>query len=201
LAQWPNATGPRHTAVILEINHSDGKSWEFPIRYTMHAFGSDGDILLLGRDLRPIAEMQQQLVMAQVALERDYETQREMDTRYRVLMEATRDAVVLVAMSNGRISDLNASAAVMLGGSRQDLIGAAIAQEFEGRRRGEFLESLSSIASADSVSPVEMTARRSQRRVRVIPKLFRAAGERLMLCRLESPETESSVPRDNTVNL
>lgn len=201
LAQWPNATGPRHTAVTLEINHSDGKSWEFPIRYTMHAFGEDGDILLLGRDLRPIAEMQQQLVMAQVALERDYETQREMDTRYRVLMEATRDAVVLVAMSNGRISDLNASAAVMLGGSRQDLIGAAIAQEFEGRRRGEFLESLSNIASADSVSPVELTARRSQRRVRVIPKLFRAAGERLMLCRLESPESEASVPRENSVNL
>ena len=84
------------------------------MRYSMHRFGESDNILLLGRDLRPLAEMQQQLVMAQVALERDYETQREMDTRYRVLMEATRDAVVLVAMSNGRISDLNASAAVML---------------------------------------------------------------------------------------
>lgn len=179
----PNA---RSTAV--ELNHVDDTEWEFPVRYTMHCLGKDRAVLMLGRDLRPIAEMQQQLVMAQIVLERDYETQREMDTRYRVLMEATRDAVVLVAMNNGRIADLNAAAAVMLGGSRQELVGAAVAQEFEGRRRSEFLESLSNIASANAVSPVELVARRSQRKLRVIPKLFRAAGERLMLCRLEATD-------------
>ncbi|MFZ1660623.1 MAG: transcriptional regulator PpsR, partial [Paracoccaceae bacterium] len=136
-----------------------------------------------------------------IALERDYEAQREMDTRYRVLMEATQDAIVLLAMNNGRIADLNAAAAAMLGGSRQDLIGAAIAQEFEGRRRGEFLESLSNIASADSVSPVELVARRSQRKLRVVPRLFRAAGERLMLCRLESHEHFNPAQNETADNL
>ncbi len=192
---------PDVTSLPLEVNHMDESIWEFPIRYAMHSVGVDDTVLMLGRDLRAIAEMQQQLVMAQIALERDYETQREMDTRYRVLMEATRDAVVLVAMNNGRIADLNASAAVMLGGTRQDLIGAAIAQEFEGRRRGEFLESLSNIASADAVSPVDLVARRSQRRLRVIPKLFRAAGERLMLCRIESQDQEAAAPRETSDNL
>ena len=178
---------PGSRSLAIEVNHTGLAIWEFPVRYIMHAIGPDRSILLLGRDMRPIAEMQQQLVQAQIALERDYETQREMDTRYRVLMEATRDAVVLLSMNNGRIADLNAAAA-MLGGTRQDLMGAAIAQEFEGRRRGEFLENLSNIASADAVSPVELVARRSQLKVRVIPKLFRAAGERLMLCRLETTE-------------
>ncbi len=200
LSAWP-AENAKNKRAFLEINHSDGKAWDFPVRYTMHNFGDMGNILMLGRDLRPIAEMQQQLVMAQVALERDYETQREMDTRYRVLMEATRDAVILVSMNSGRIADMNASAAQMLGGSRQEFIGAAIAQEFEGRRRGEFLETLSNIANADAVKPVDLMARRSQRRVRVIPKLFRASGERLMLCRLESPEAEASAPRETLNNL
>ena len=45
-----------------------------------------------------------------------------MDTRDRVLMEATRDAVVLLTMNNGCNADLNAAAA-MLGGSRQSLYG------------------------------------------------------------------------------
>jgi PAS domain-containing protein len=81
-----------------------------------------------------LAEMQQQLVKAQLALERDYEAQREIDTRYRVLMETTRDAVIVVSMTTGRIVDLNLASAVLLGGSRQDMVGAAIAQEFEGRR-------------------------------------------------------------------
>jgi len=201
LASWPTENARNKRSPFLEINHTDNKTWEFPVRYSMHKFGDKGNILLLGRDLRPIAEMQQQLVMAQVALERDYETQREMDTRYRVLMEATRDAVILVAMNTGRIADMNASAAVMLGGSRQEFIGAAIAQEFEGRRRGEFLETLANIASLDSVKPVELLARRSQQRLRVIPKLFRASGERLMLCRLETPESEANSPRETTINL
>ena len=192
---------PGIRSLTVEVNHSDQALLEFPVRYSMHIIGKDRAVLMMGRDMRPVAEMQQQLVMAQFALERDYETQREMDTRYRVLMEATRDAVVLVAMNSGRISDLNAAAAVLLGGSRTDLIGAAIAQEFEGRRRGEFLESLSNIASADSVSPVELVARRSQRKVRVIPKLFRAAGERLMMCRLEAPELTNSHASETTDNL
>ncbi len=192
---------PGSRSLSLEINHTDNAIWEFPVRYTMHALGSDKSVLMLGRDMRAIAEMQQQLVMAQIALERDYESQREMDTRYRVLMEATRDAVVLLAMNNGRIADLNAAAAVMLGGSRQDFLGGAIAQEFEGRRRSEFLEALTNIASADGVSPVELVARRSQRKLRVTPKLFRAAGERLMLCRLEAPEQVGMTYSETNENL
>ena len=192
---------PASRSVSVELNHTHETIAEFPIRYAMHSIGKDKSILMLGRDLRPIAEMQQQLVMAQIVLERDYETQREMDTRYRVLMDATRDAVVLVAMNNGRIADLNAAAATMLGGSRQELVGAAIAQEFEGRRRGEFLESLSNIASTNAVSPVELVARRSQRKLRVIPKLFRAAGERLMLCRIESTDHGARQHNETSENL
>jgi len=192
---------PGARTVAIELNHIDESAWEFPVRYSMHRVAPDNSVLMLGRDLRQLAEMQQQLVMAQIALERDYETQREMDTRYRVLMEATRDAIVLVAMTNGRISDLNAAAALLLGGSRQDLIGAAIAQEFEGRRRGEFLESLTNIAAADAVSPVELQARRSQRRLRVLPVLFRAAGERLLMCRLEASDETAPAGNETTENL
>ena len=143
----------------------------------------------------------QQLVMAQIALERDYEAQREIDTRYRVLMETTRDAIVVVSMTTGRIVDLNIAAAVMLGGSRQDMIGAAIAQEFEGRRRGEFLESMANLAIADSSSPLELQARRSHKRLLVVPTVFRAAGERLLMCRLELADVGDAQRDELTENL
>jgi transcriptional regulator PpsR len=172
----------------VELNHASQQSWDFPVRYSMHRMGPDGSLLMLGRDLRPLAEVQQQLVTAQLALERDYEAQRELDTRYRVLMEMTRDPVMLVSMSSGKITDLNPAAAGLLGGTRPELIGTAVAQEFDGRRRGEFLEALSNIATADAATPVEVTARRSQRRVLVTPKLFRAAGERILLCLIDPAE-------------
>ncbi len=185
---------PESTSKAVELNHLDETIWEFPIRYSLHSLGPDNSVLMLGRDLRPIAEMQQQLVMAQLALERDYESQREMDTRYRVLMEATREAIMLVGINSGRISDLNAAAAVMLGGARQDLMGAPVAQEFDGRRRGEFLESLANVAAAGSAAPVDVMARRSQRRLNLMPTLFRAAGERLLLCRIEAANDANAVP-------
>lgn len=176
----------------VEINHADRMNWEFPIRYSMHRIVSDGSLLLLGRDLRPIAEVQQQLVAAQMTLERDYETQREMDTRYRVLMEVSRDPIVLISMSSGRIADVNTAAAALLGGQRADLVGAAIAQEFEGRRRGEFLESMANLAVAESQGPIELTARRSQKRLLITPTVFRAAGERILLCQLDSADIVAS---------
>ena len=174
--------------ISVELNHLGMHGAEFPIRYSIHPIGSDGSLLLLGRDLRPLAEVQQQLVAAQLALERDYEAQREADTRYRVLMEVTRDQVMLVSVSTGRITDLNAAATLLLGGTRAELISSAVAQEFDGRRRGEFLEALANAATSDVVAPVEVTARRSQRRVLVTPRLFRAAGEKVLLCMIDPAE-------------
>ena len=194
-------SGHRRRSVVIEVNHADGASWEFPVRYTLHRLGDDDSFLMTGRDMRPIAEVQQQLVAAQLALERDYEAQREMDTRYRVLMEVSRDPIVIVSMSTGRIADLNASAASLLGGARGDMVGAAIAQEFEGRRRGEFLESMSNLAVAESAGPIELTARRSQVRVSVIPTMFRAAGERLLLCQLDSVNSAAAQSDELSANL
>jgi transcriptional regulator PpsR len=187
--------------VAMELNHTDVSNWDYPVRYTLHEIGPDGAILMLGRDMRQIAEMQQQLVKAQMALERDYEQQRKADTRFRVLLEASRDAVAFVSIGNGRITELNSSAALLLGSSVDDLQGAAFAQEFESRRKGEFMTSLSASAVADQNTPMELTTRRSRRPVTVTPTVFRAAGERILMCRIE-PTGDVDQPVDElTENL
>ena len=175
-------------AAAVELNHTDPVLAEFPVRYTFHRIGPDGAILMLGRDLRPIAEMQQQLIQAQMALERDYEAQREYDTRYRVLMERTQDAMVFVSVASGRITDANAAAAHLFGVARSDLIGSAFAGEFDTRRRGEVMESLADLALDEAPGHVELTGRRLRQSLRVTPTMFRAAGERVMLCRIERAE-------------
>ena len=187
--------------VSVELSHAGHAGWDFPVRYSLHRLGPDGSLLMVGRDLRMLAEVQQQLVAAQLALERDYEAQRELDTRYRVLMEMTREPVMMVAMSSGRITDLNPAAAALLGGTRSDLVGCAVAQEFDGRRRGEFLDSLTNAATSEGGSPVEVTARRSQRRVMVTPRLFRAAGERVLLCLIDPAERNRQVADELGENL
>lgn len=182
----------RGAARPIELNHADATGrWEFPIRYTLHRIGPDGAVLMLGRDLRPIAEMQQQLVKAQMALERDYEAQREFDTRFRVLMESMREAVLFVSVQSGRITEANGMAATLMGRAREDLPGTTFATEFEMKKRGELLDILGNQAIADRAVPVKAQLRRSGQAVKLSATMFRAAGDRLLLCRIE---VEDEVP-------
>jgi PAS domain-containing protein len=154
----------------IELNHVEA-SVQFPIQYTFHRLGPDGSLLILGRDLRPIAETQQQLVKTQIALEQDYEQRRDFDTRYRVLMEASTDALVFINATSGRITDLNRNAAKLLGASRNDLMGGAAAQIFDGRRKGELLETLHNLAISDRYAPTELMVRASKLTLSVQPSL------------------------------
>lgn len=174
---------PRAAAVV-ELNHVDNVTWEFPIRYTILQAGIGGRLILAGRDLRPIAEAQQQLVKAQLALERDQERYREFDTLYRVVMESVDDAVAIVNVSTGRITDLNASAAKLLGGTVAALQGASFAAQFEEADRATLADVAAAAGQGRQLPPVRTATARSGRRVAVHRRLFRAAGERLAACRL-----------------
>ena len=186
--------GAGDTALSIEVNHLGGaEAPDFPVRYSLHRIGPDGSILMLGRDLRPVAEMQEQLVEAQLTLERDYETQRDFDTRYRVVMETTREAMVFVSLSTGRIVDVNTAAATLLETTREALNGAAFVGEFEGRKRGEFLDALTNAALAEGSGPLAVVAKRTGAEVSLVPRAFRAAGERLLVVRIEGKAGRAAV--------
>jgi len=169
----------------LELNHlDDDKRWGSPVRYSFHRIGPDGAILLLGRDLQPIAEMQQQLVEAQMALERDYEAQREYDTRFRVLMDKTSEAIVFVSAQTGQITEANAAAAQLLGQASEALLQSAFADCFEGRKRGDLVEILATQAMSQTAKHIDVVMKGSGEAIALAPTLFRAAGDRILLCRL-----------------
>ncbi len=193
--------GEKAKADAIEVNHFDNANWEFPIRYTLHKTGREDMILMLGRDLRPIAELQHRLVKAQLALEKDYESHRDYETRYRVIMEASRDAMVLVDVSSGRIVDVNSLAARVLGSDADTLTGSAFTQEFDGRRRGEFIDGLVSAAGDEAAHAVSVQTRRTETNVVLHPMVFRAAGDRTLLCRIETAGTSETIAAELTLAL
>lgn len=183
------ADGSGDAVLWVELIHNDDSGDGFPVRYSLHHLEEGGAILMLGRDQRPVIEMQQQILNAQIALERDYEAQREMDTRYRLLMDFTGDAIVVVSMNTGRIVDLNHHAAGLLGLARADLIGNEFMRQFVRGDGEDLLGRLSANLPRGGSEPVEAQTLRSLLPVRVHGRLFRASGERLMLCRLEGPDS------------
>lgn len=193
--------GQKAKVDAIEVNHYDNANWEFPIRYTIHKTSNPDIILMLGRDLRPIAELQHRLVKAQLALEKDYETHRDYETRYRVIMEAARDALVLVDVASGRILDVNSAAGQLLGEEADTLAGGAFTQEFDGRRRGEFIEGLVLAASDETGAQVTARSRRTKKDLVIHPMVFRAAGDKILLCRIDTTEAAETIAADVTRTL
>ena len=180
----------------LELNHAGAAQYEFPVRYVLRRWPGTDRLLMLGRDLRPLAEVQQQLVQAHRAIGRDHEAQRELETRYRVLMEENSFPLLIVSENTGRIVDLNSSAARLLGAQRNDLLNSPVAQEFDGRRRGELIETLSRNATSENGQYVDLNVRRTAQRVKVSAKMFRASRDRLLLCRIGLSESAQSQESD-----
>lgn len=182
IAQFLKGTGE---VLPVELNHRASANFaQLPVRYTFHNIGSHGAVLMLGNDLRRTAEMQQQLVAAQVALEADYEAQREHDIRLRVLMESSDVATVFVSVATGHVVSCNAAAEVLLGKSKDALTDAPFADEFEAKGRKDIVERMISAATEQSQSPVFAKSFRGNRKFSLRPTLFRGSSSQMVLCRI-----------------
>lgn len=169
----------------IELNHADGSQlWGSPVRYSFHRIGPDGAILLLGRDLQPIADMQQQLVEAQLTLERDYEASRGFDTRFRVLMENTSDAVIFVSVHTGEIVEANSAAASLFDQPVEKSVGAKLQSLFDKKKSADIVETLAVQAVTPAKKPFTAQLADKGGSVEIHPTLYRASGERMLLCRL-----------------
>jgi transcriptional regulator PpsR len=184
LAAFQEGTAP---ASSIELNHkTESNTRTFPVRYTFHDIGEDGKILLMGRDLRPISEMQQQLIAAQLTLEKDYEARREHDMQFRVLMASIDDALFFVSLPDGVVKDCNPAARVLLGKQGGDLVGVSLDQVFEGKGKGDLVERLLSLAAESAKPLITLKARAPGRMVSLRPVLFRSGGDQAMLCRVSA---------------
>ena len=62
--------------------------------------GGRAGMLAIGKNLQAVAELQSRLIAAQQTMERDHWKLREIETRYRLLFDASNEAVLLLKASN-----------------------------------------------------------------------------------------------------
>ena len=83
---------------------------EIPMEYTTVLLGGRAGMLAVGKNLQAVAELQSRLIAAQQTMERDYWKLREVETRYRLLFDASNDAVLVLKAANLRIIEANTAA-------------------------------------------------------------------------------------------
>jgi transcriptional regulator PpsR len=97
------------------VNYPAAKGADVPVLHAAVALPESGRIVVFGRDLRPISILQQRLADAQFSLERDLTRVRNAEARYRLLFQASPDAIFIVEGANGRVVDSNPAAAAIFG--------------------------------------------------------------------------------------
>jgi transcriptional regulator PpsR len=84
---------------------------ELPMEYTTVLLGGRAGLLAIGKSLQAVAELQTRLISAQQTMERDYWKLREVETKYRLLFDASHEPVVLLNAGTLRMVEANPAAA------------------------------------------------------------------------------------------
>ena len=114
-----------------EINHLGVAGSTVPVQYTAVSTGNGQDVLLMGRDLSPMAALQSRLVSAQQSMEQKYEEQRQSEARYRMVFQTAAEAFMIVDGVSGQVRELNPCAAELFQSDVNALIGRKLTRLFQ----------------------------------------------------------------------
>jgi transcriptional regulator PpsR len=99
----------------FRVQHVLPSGRELPVEYTTVSLGENAGFVAIGRNLQNVSDLQSRLIDAQRGREQDYWKLREIETRYRAVLDATSEAVALVRATTLRVVEANVAAARSLG--------------------------------------------------------------------------------------
>ncbi len=120
-----------------QVNQRLADGRDLPVLYSVALLNDDARsaakrrLIALGRDQRPAMAMQQRLVEAQQAVERDYWRFREAETRYRKLFQTSTDAVFIVDGTSSKILEANPAAVTLVRPAGGRIVGLGLPALFE----------------------------------------------------------------------
>ncbi len=167
-----------------QINVPSPGSADLPLLCATLKVGSTGQIIALARDLREISLLQQRLVDAQQAIERDYTRLRQLETRYRVLFEMASEAVIILDANTFKVIEANPRAADLLGDSVKKLSGRLLMDYLTKGDRIQGQSLLSKVAYTSTVAELNISILSGQE-VYLSAAPFRNENQSLILVTLK----------------
>ena len=174
------------------INHPSARGADVPVLYSAIRVGKEGPVVAFGRDLRPLSTLQQRLVDAQQAMERDYLRLRHMETRYRHLFQSVSEAVLIVDPASQHVVDANPAAAQVIGEPVKRVVGRPFAECFDLPSRPAVVALLSAVRAAGRAEDVKARLSGGNWELTVSASLFRQENGSLILTRLSPQQADSA---------
>lgn len=188
------------------INHPSAVGPDLPLSYSAIALPKEGrgravgQSLVFGRDLRRDAALQQRLISAQQAMERDHWRLRHMETRYRSLFQVSGEAVLILDAANGKLEEWNPAAAALMGVDTLRT-GIVLADCFDNtpdaKRRDSVAAMLGRVRATGHGETVAARLITQAKQVDVSASLFRQEKSSHLLIRIGLPADARAVASDN----
>ena len=153
--------------------------------YSAINIGRDDRFVVVGRDLRPLAAMQQRLIDAQQSMERDYARLRQAETRYRLLFQVSSEAVMIVDSSNGLILDANPAALALFDESWPQIVKSGFQSHFDVASAQAIQTLLGDTRATGRDNYAQVRLAKGQRQCGVAASLFRQESAALFLNSVE----------------
>jgi transcriptional regulator PpsR len=173
-----------------QVNHPSSAGADVPVLYSAIQVGQQGPVVAVGRDLRTVAALQQRLVDAQQAMERDYLRLRQTEARYRLLFETVAEATIVVDAVSQAVVEANPAAARLIGETAKRIVGRAFLDCLDAGNRSAVANMLAGVRAAGRADDVAAKVAASGAEVLLSASLFREDGGSLLLVRLLSAATE-----------
>ena len=175
-----------------QVNHST-PAGEVAMLYSALPIGSKGRVVAMGRDLRPVAALQQRLLDVQQSMERDYLRLRHAEARYRLLFQMASEAVLIVDAANQRVVEANPAAARLLGENVRKLAGRAFPEGFDSPGTQALQRLLGAVRAGATPEEILVRLADAGTEFRVVASLFRQDDASMFLVRL-SPVAGAASP-------
>ena len=170
-----------------EVNQIMPKHDSLMMRFVAMDAGRDGHVLAIGRDGRETAHMQQRLMEAQQAMERDYSRVRDAEFRYRLLFRMSGEAVLVVDAATKKIVEANPAAERFIGAG-SPLVGDAFVKIFDAASQDDAASLLTLVQSTARTNASQVRLTGAGREFWVSASLFRQDRATQHLVRLSPVE-------------
>jgi transcriptional regulator PpsR len=189
-----------------QVNHASASGGDVPVQYCAFPAGSDGTMLVVGRDLQGVAALQQRLIETQQSLEQDYWRRRQVETRYRLLFQVASEGVLIVDAASGRILEANPAAEALFEALDGRLQGRVLEDCIDPDSRATLEKSLGALRGSGSADRVEVRLAGRDGGALVAASLLNQDGSLLYLLRImpigvEAPAVPTPRTRKNMLQV
>jgi len=138
-----------------QINHPvENGGPDIPILYRALARDDDGHLIVVGRDLRPFSDLQQQLMDLQHSMEQDYSRLRQAEKRYRVLFTLASEGILIIEADSRRVVEANPAAGEMLKRPAGKMVGRSFPKGFTDASEDAIEALLTQVRAAGSADDI-----------------------------------------------